>query len=100
MCMWPQPFLWRTFTGRCWPRVLKFDSGEVSGVREYDKFKLLDKLLFQRKLCYHASQETIWLQKDSPFVVKLGMRGPQPFSDCPGHDFRIISVALIFQLRK
>jgi hypothetical protein len=36
----------------------------------------LEELIFQRNLCYHASQETIWLQKEAPFGVKLGERGP------------------------
>jgi hypothetical protein len=41
--------------------------------------KFLEKLLFQRNLCLHDSHETIWLQKEAPFMVKLGERGLQNY---------------------
>jgi len=30
--------------------------------------RFLEKLLFQRNFCYHASHKTIWLPKEEPFL--------------------------------
>jgi len=46
----------------------------------------VEKFHIRRRFCYHAFQETIWLQKRKLVGVKLGERGPKPFLDfiCQG----------------
>ena len=71
--------------------VIIVENGKVSLTAEWWWYaQLLKRYLFPRNLCYHASQETIWLQKEAPYGVKLGEGGaPKPFLDCGGQGCRI-----------
>ena len=60
-------FHWSTTTSQCWSGVLKLRSSEVSWFWGCGMLNLLDKLPFQRKLCYPAFHKAIWLRKKKPF---------------------------------
>ncbi|MEJ2070359.1 MAG: hypothetical protein P8X58_08120 [Syntrophobacterales bacterium] len=49
---------------------------------------ICEKIHFERILCYPGSHKTIWANKEKPF----GGLNPQPFFDCGGQGYRIISV--------